>query len=165
MDTTDHKPAHKPFTGHHMLAIVCTFFAIIIIANGTMAYYATSSWTGLVVKNSYVASQKYNAHLQSARDQLEIGWTSRLEYDSSRLNFDLQDRSGNAISSAQVSARLERPVGTFEDVEITLIETVPGTYRSKTTLGSGAWNATVIARQAGKPDYTQIFRLSVGNDP
>ncbi len=165
MDTADRKPAHKPFTGHHMLAIVCAFFTIVIVANGTMAYFASSSWTGLVVKNSYVASQKYNAHLQSARDQLEIGWTSRLEYDSSRLDFRLLDRSGHPISGAQVSASLERPVGTSEDVKIAFIEVVPGTYRSEATLGSGSWNATVIARQNDKPDYTQIFRLSVGKGP
>ena len=45
------------FTGFHMLACMIVFFGVIVAVNLTMATLASQSWTGLVVKNSYVASQ------------------------------------------------------------------------------------------------------------
>ena len=59
MSRTPHTPSQKTFTGRHMLLLVSAFFAAVIAANGTMAYFAARSWTGLVVENSYVASQEY----------------------------------------------------------------------------------------------------------
>lgn len=50
----------KEFTGRHMLAIMLAFFGVIIAVNGVMATFATRSWSGLVVENTYVASQQFN---------------------------------------------------------------------------------------------------------
>jgi nitrogen fixation protein FixH len=36
------------FTGYHMLAILVAFFGVIISVNLLMAYYANSSWSGLI---------------------------------------------------------------------------------------------------------------------
>jgi nitrogen fixation protein FixH len=38
-------------TGWHVLAIVLAFFAVVIGANLTLAVFAHSSWTGLVVED------------------------------------------------------------------------------------------------------------------
>ena len=46
----------QELTGQKVLAITATGFAIIIGVNITMAYSALSTFPGLVVKNSYVAS-------------------------------------------------------------------------------------------------------------
>ena len=51
------------FTGRHMAIIMVAFFGVIIAVNLTMATLASRSWTGLVVKNSYVESQKFNSVL------------------------------------------------------------------------------------------------------
>ena len=56
-----------PFTGRHMLAVVFAFFAAIIAVNLVMAFLATGTFPGLVVKNSYVASQGYNQRLAETR--------------------------------------------------------------------------------------------------
>ena len=58
-----------PFTGRHMLAVVCTFFGVVIAVNVVMAIAATGTFPGLVVANSYVASQGYNELLAAARAQ------------------------------------------------------------------------------------------------
>ncbi len=62
-------PQPKPFTGRHMLFAMLAFFGVIIAVNLTMAVFATKSWTGLVVKNSYVASQAFNRELEQAKVQ------------------------------------------------------------------------------------------------
>ena len=65
--------AKKPFTftGWHMLAIMLAFFGTIITVNFTMAYLATSTWSGLVVKNTYVASQQFNGKAAAAKARAE----------------------------------------------------------------------------------------------
>ena len=68
----------RPFTGRHMAIIIISFFAVIIAVNLTMAYFARSSWTGLVVKNSYVASQSFNRDAEIARQQQALGWQMTL---------------------------------------------------------------------------------------
>ncbi|MBX4975304.1 cation transporter, partial [Rhizobium lentis] len=54
------KASHRGFTGLHMLLATSAFFAVVIAVNVTMAFYASSSWSGLVVENTYVASQEFN---------------------------------------------------------------------------------------------------------
>jgi len=51
------------FTGWHMTFILVSFFAVVIAVNLTMAHFASSTFGGLVVENSYVASQKYDGWL------------------------------------------------------------------------------------------------------
>ena len=47
--------AVRPFTGRHMAAIMVAFFGVVIAVNVYMARLATSTFTGVVVENSYVA--------------------------------------------------------------------------------------------------------------
>ena len=62
----------RQFTGKHMLAIMLGFFAVVLAANMTMVYFARHSWTGLVVENSYVASQQFNAKMAETRAQAAL---------------------------------------------------------------------------------------------
>ncbi len=59
----------KPLTGWHVLAMLVAFFGVIIGVNLTMAYFANSTWSGLVVANGYVASQSFDKDLARARAQ------------------------------------------------------------------------------------------------
>ena len=68
--------------------------------NVTMAVLAGHSWTGLVVKNSYVASQHFNEDLVEARRQAARGWTSKLVYGDRHFAFTLKDRSGQPVPAA-----------------------------------------------------------------
>ncbi|NRD90114.1 hypothetical protein C8024_12575 [Sphingopyxis sp. BSNA05] len=65
----------KKFTGYHAAAIIVAFFAVVVGVNLFMARFALSTFSGTVVDNSYVASQKYNDWLEQARNQEEHGWT------------------------------------------------------------------------------------------
>ena len=55
------------FTGWHMLTIMLLFFGTIISVNVTMAWNAVTSWSGLVVQNTYVASQSLTARRKRPR--------------------------------------------------------------------------------------------------
>ena len=90
------------FTGWHMLTCMIAFFGVIIVVNFTMASFASKSWTGLVVKNSYVASQKFNDELAVAEAQQARGWRSQVAYENGELVFQLFDKSGKAVTKRLV---------------------------------------------------------------
>ena len=50
----------RTFTGRHMTMVLVAFFGTIIVVNFTMARFASSTFGGVVVENSYVASQHFN---------------------------------------------------------------------------------------------------------
>ena len=85
------------FTGYHMIACMVAFFSVIMFANFTMAWYASSSWTGLVVKNSYVASQNFNEKLQAARLQNARGWNSTFSYSNNLIGLQILGREDRPV--------------------------------------------------------------------
>jgi nitrogen fixation protein FixH len=56
-----------------MAAIMVAFFAVVIAVNVYMARLASSTFTGVVVENSYVASQHFNRWLDEARAEERLG--------------------------------------------------------------------------------------------
>lgn len=159
-ESHDRRPA-STFTGWHMLAVTVGFFTVVIAVNVTMAVFATSSWTGLVVKSSYVASQEYNGVLRDARAQAARGWTSELDYGNGRLRFALHTRAGKALAGASVAATASRPVGTEQDATATLTESRPGIYEQAIALAPGEWNVEIRAVTGSGAAYRQIYRLRV----
>src|SRR5204862_1481429 len=86
----------RHFTGWHMLAVVVLFFGTIIGVNIVMVLAATGTFPGLVVTNSYVASQHYNELLASDRAQDRQGWRIELDAPGGVVSFRLADRDGVA---------------------------------------------------------------------
>ena len=68
-----------PFTGWHMLTVMCLFFAVIIAVNVTMAVFAGSSWSGLIVKNTYVASQTFNEDVDRVKKMKAKGFAAAVK--------------------------------------------------------------------------------------
>jgi len=154
-------PSDKPFTGRHMLSIMLAFFGIIIIVNLTLAVLAGRSWTGLEVKNSYVASQDYNAKLAVADRQRARGWHSKLVHNGNALTLTVTTSSGRAVRGARIDAQLRRPVQESDDRLLAFKETGPGVYRAITPPQSGSWDVSVQVFAPGEEPYRQVFRIMV----
>lgn len=73
-DINDYTPAARAFTGRQMLLIMLVFFGVIIAVNVTMVRFAVSSFGGLVVENSYVASQHFQTDRAAALAQPIADW-------------------------------------------------------------------------------------------
>lgn len=153
--------SQKPFTGRHMLVIMLAFFGVIIAVNMTLAVLASRSWTGLEVKNSYVASQDYNAKLAVADRQRARGWKSRLMRNGDALTLTVTTSSGNVVRGAKIDAKLLRPVQQSDDQALFFQETDPGIYRAMTPSRSGSWDVDVVVSAPGEEPYRQIFRILV----
>ena len=152
----------RQFTGWHMLAVMVLFFGTVIGVNLTLAFYANSSWTGLVVKNSYVAGQTYNEELQKAREQAALGYQATLTANDSALEFTFLDKDGSPILADRIEVSLGRPADDVDDHVVVLEYAGAGRYAAP-GLKPGLWQADVTAKLAGGNDWRQRWRLSVPN--
>jgi nitrogen fixation protein FixH len=150
----------RPFTGRHMLLVTLLFFGVIIIVNVIMATIATGTFPGLVVENSYVASQNYNELMASARKQAEAGWHMELAAPRGLLEARLSDRDHPARAGLAVTALAGRPSSTQADKTIDLV--ADGTvYRAADALPSGQWDVDVEARSVGVLVFRELRRIYV----
>lgn len=150
----------REFTGWHMLGVLGLFFGTIISVNLLMAWFATSSWTGLVVRNSYVESQHFNEHTAERERMAELGWKGLANYVGGMLDFSLTDRAGRPVM-AQITARVGRPSFEAEDRDLALEATAPGRYASPTQLGPGIWSADFTATAGDGTVWKRSYRFVV----
>lgn len=142
-------PARR-FTGRHMAAILVVFFGIVIGVNVTMASYATSTFGGTVVDNSYVATRKFNSWLEQARAQERLGWEEAVTLDEERRLVLVAASAGRPLAGADVAAAARHPVGRSGDVALRLAEIEPGIYRAATPLPVGRWKVHLTIRSGGR---------------
>ncbi|MEM7060213.1 MAG: FixH family protein [Pseudomonadota bacterium] len=121
--------------GRHVLLIAVTAFAIIVAANMAMLFAATGSFPGLVVKNSYVASQGWNAKTKA---QQVLGWNSEVSYQDGTLTLSLSDADGHAVRDLKLRASIGRPGTDRYDQPIDFLQTAAG-YRAQVALSAGIW--------------------------
>ena len=143
--TQDEKP--REFTGKHMLAIMVAFFGVIIAVNIGMATIASKTWTGLVVPNSYVASQDFNAHLAEAAKQEKLGWQGGLTYKQGTIEFILTDKNAEPITLDTIFVKIGRPAFEQQDQKIELTSMAAGKYSAKVALGTGPWAFSVRGKK------------------
>ncbi len=152
--------ATKEFTGKHMLIIVLLFFGTIISVNIFMATKAIQSWTGLVVKNSYVASQEFNDKLLASKAQADLNLKVALTYEDGTLKFLLADENEVPIALHDVKIDLTRPIGVVLDRSLVLAPTEVG-YEIVEDLPAGVWNVVIHAVMPDQPDFNYRARLIV----
>ncbi|MEP7173685.1 MAG: FixH family protein [Aestuariivirga sp.] len=151
----------RTFTGWHMAAITISFFAVIIAVNLTLAVFASTSWTGLVVANSYVASQSFNRDAEVARQQQALGWQMNLVVDRSLAKITILDRAGLPMAGLNLRAVLQRPTDEAGDQVLKLREAGTGIYVANATIGSGVWVADITAEGPTRKPVRFVQRIFV----
>jgi nitrogen fixation protein FixH len=130
-----------PITGWHATAGFVAFFGVVVAVNMTMATFATRTFGGVVVQNSYVASQKYNGWLEAARKQQQLGWSISPALDEQRRVI-----VSVSVDNAQVSGFARHPLGRETDVPLTF----GPDFRSTQMLPPGRWAVHLLVKQGGK---------------
>jgi nitrogen fixation protein FixH len=152
----------RGFTGWHMTAIMIGFFGTIITANGLMAYHAGSSWSGMLSKNTYVASQDFNIKAAEAREWARQGLRGDVEVGRSSIRYRL-DGPGDVLSGVNiVVAIFHRPVGDKQDFALTLRRDADGSYIAEHALDAGPWIVDLAARSGDRTVFHQAERIVVG---
>lgn len=129
-----------PITGRHATAGLVVFFGVVVAVNMTMAVFATRTFGGVVVQNSYVASQKYNGWLEAARKQQQLGWSISPRLDEKRRVIVAAN-----IDDARISGFARHPLGREADVPLTFGPDL----RSAQVLPPGRWAVHLLVEQGG----------------
>ena len=143
----------RPFTGRDALMVIGGGFLLVIGVNVALAVNASRSHPGLVVENSYVASQKFNGWLAQGRAQKAMGWTVKAGADAGALSVSAAGPTGAPLSGLKVVATLEHPLGAEPSRDIELREIAPGRYAAPHGLAPGQWLAEVRLARGGEKFY------------
>ncbi len=161
MNAPDTEPGSWEFTGRHMLIVVVSFFAVVIGVNMVLVYYANSSWSGLVVPNTYVASQHFDDDVAAQKAMQAKGWVSTLDAGSGRIAYKLADASGSPVGADEVVLSFQRPVSESEDRVVHLQMGQTGYFEAPSDLGTGQWVVRVEVMSDGEVLYHESRRLIV----
>lgn len=149
------------FTGRHMLLIMVAFFGTIILVNATLAYFAISSWTGLVVPNSYVASQTFNADTARRLEAVTRGAHAVVSMDGHYMVVRFTGKDREPLSADALAASLRHPVDAGKEMIVEFSPDGAGIYRSVTELPAGSWTGDVAGVIRGYGHWAEAVRFNV----
>ena len=132
-------------------AIVAGAFGVILAANLTLAYNAVNTFSGLVVQNSYIASQQFDTRREA---QEALGWTLEVAHDGERLRLDFTDASGAVVRPETLAFTIARPNSRHED-GTALLSAFEGGYVAELPLGPGNWNIDISATASDGTAFIQ----------
>lgn len=142
------------FTGRRMATILIAFFGVVVAVNVTMATLATRTFGGVVVQNSYVASQQFNEWLSAAKRQEQLGWKV-----AASLGSDRRVRVTLTVRGAEVSGFARHPLGREKDLPLRFRVGSSGEMLSEQPLPTGRWLVHLLVRK-DKDEARLIEELS-----
>lgn len=126
----------KGFSGRHMAMILAGFFGVVVLVNIGMARLAHSTFGGVVVENSYVASQHFNRWLAEAEEDRALGWDADIAWlEDGRVSV----RMSGVAEAARVDAIARHPLGKQADRPLHFVPTGDGRFLSDSALPAGRW--------------------------
>lgn len=153
--------APRQFTGRHMLIIMLGFFGVVIAVNATLAVIANKTWSGLIVENGYVASQKFNREEARLKEQSLLGWSVAVVPHSDRITVSLRDAAGRPLTGMHVTGMLKRTVTEADDKPLAFAATDAGIYRAATPVAPGKWSLELAARDFQGHEFLQTYHFMV----
>jgi len=137
----------QSFTGRHMALILVVFFGIVILVNFTMARFASATFGGIVVENSYVASQEFNRWLDKADAERALGWDAITAWrPDGRLAVTLE----GVPPGVDVRATARHPLGRLPDRALTFEPAGERRFVSREVLPEGRWLLRLEVTAAGR---------------
>lgn len=152
------------FTGWHMVGVVCLFFGTIISVNFYMAYQAVHSWSGLVVENTYVASQQFNTKVNEAKELNASGVSDALVVSPTKISVEITDAKGQPVLADEVTAIFKRPVGDHQDFVEQLKPEGNGRYAIERPVLAGHWIVDLSAMKDGSRILHRSQRIAVAGE-
>lgn len=149
------------FTGWHMLGVMLLFFGTIITVNMIMAWNAVNSWSGLVVPNTYVASQQFNGKVAEAKAFAASGIEGNLVIEGGHITYRVVDAKGEPVIADDIVATFKRPVDEREDFTLALDPKGPGLFVAERDIMPGQWIVDISTKRDGTKVFHQTVRTVV----
>lgn len=147
--------SERQITGRQVFFVTAAAFGVIIAVNVTLAVKAVQTFPGLEVKNSYVASQTFDAERAA---QQALGWQIDAALAEGALTFAVRDRDGLPVRLASLDATLGRATHIRDDVTPEF-SYQNGVYVARVDLPSGYWNLRVRATAPDGTPFQQRIEL------
>jgi nitrogen fixation protein FixH len=149
------------FTGRRMAFVMVSFFTVVVSVNVLLAVLANSSWTGLVVQNSYVASQHFDEVTSKLEKSAAMNFQAGLSYRDGQVRLLLRDAGGKAIPVRSIVLKLGRPSHESEDRTLPMTCSAAGDCVAAVTLGPGVWAGEADAELSSMEIWSRPVRLIV----
>lgn len=143
--------------GWHVFSGFVLMFGIIIAVNVTMAYNAVTTFPGLEVKNSYIASQEFD---QKRRAQEALGWEVSAEIQGNHVIMIIT-QNGAEITPTITSATLGRATVRDHDQTLTFTPSYDGLTAPITPVEAGKWVLRLTAVAADGTEFEQQLDVRV----
>lgn len=108
----------------------------VVAVNAVLAYFAISTFTGVVVPHAYEQGRHYDAVLAEAARQDALGWRTEVTFAGGLLTIVATDRDGHPLPG-RIEGVLRRPLEGMD---------VPLQFGPR---GSGRWAASVLPPEPG----------------
>jgi nitrogen fixation protein FixH len=126
-----------------------------------LAVLANTSWTGLVVQNSYVASQHFDEITAKLEKSAAMNIHAGLSYGDGQVRLLLRDAFGNAIPVRSAVLKLGRPSHESEDRTLPMTCDATSDCIAAVTLGRGIWAGEVDAEIYNAAAWSRPVRLFI----
>lgn len=108
-------------------------FLLVVAVNAALIAFAVGSFSGLTTSEPYTKGLRFNEQIREAEVYERLGWRvaarfSPTEARRGAIEVRLTDRSGAALTGAEVSAEFSRPVEKDRDFTLTLRAQGGGRY-------------------------------------
>lgn len=147
----------KPLTGHKVLAIALGAFGVIIVANMALVFAAIGSFPGLEVKNTYVASQSFDAERAA---HARLSWSVKTTYADGILTLIMIDKAGNPAPVGHLDATIGRATHANADVTLAFIQS-ESPYSTTLPLDAGKWELRLKAKATDGTAFRQRLAIIV----
>ena len=147
----------REIRGIHVLAFTGAAFGVIIAVNVLMAWKAISTFPGLEVANSYVASQDFD---RARAAQVALGWQVAPSYQGGEIRLAFTDAAGRAVELASLTVLLSRPTEARDD-STPVFTLSDGVYGAVRALDPGKWMLHVAATAPDGTPFNQRLELFV----
>jgi nitrogen fixation protein FixH len=146
----------RKLTGRMVLAMILSFFAVIIGVNAFMAHEALSTFRGVDADSAYRAGQLFEHEVALARAQDAEHWqvdarVTPAADGTAVLEIAARDASGAPLIGMTTTALFARPTDRHLDRTITISEDGPGHYRGAVAIEPGQWDLILeLSRQGNR---------------
>jgi len=148
----------RQVTGRMVLACLIAFFAVVAGANAIMIRAAISTFGGVETSSSYQAGLAYARESRAAHAQDALGWQVKANVHPTagmtRIDIDVRDAAGVALTRLQAMARFERPTDRRADQTVALHEDRSGHFRGRAAPITGQWDLIIELSRDGE----RVFR-------
>ncbi len=148
----------REITGKHVLIGTVSAFGVIVTVNLFMAYQAVSTFPGVEAKNTYYASQNFEAARLS---QMALGWQVSETYQDGQLTVRITDTAtGHPGAVADLQVLIGRATEAQGD-QLPVFVREAGAFVAPVDLGPGKWLLRIEAVAEDGTPFRQQRQLFV----